>query len=164
CLISGQLYYASAKKDKFTIIPLRDRANKNPVKNIFRTVIWDAEKKCYYAVFDNGDAIFVLDDNMNLINSIPIEAAESGIGQSSELHHDISLDSKNRLWVCGPSLKVYDSLAQSLVPVEKIYKNLRFHDQHFQNIIYRNNYLYLQPSNPAYKAIYRINLISYTYD
>ena len=165
CIISGQLYYASAKKNKFTIIPLRDRENKSLVKNIFKTVIWDAEKKSYYAVFDNGDAIFVLDENMNLINSIPIQAAESGMGQSSERHtYDISLDNENRLWVCGTSLKVYDSLAQSLVPAEKIYKNLRFHNQHFQNIIYRNHYLYLQPSNPAYKAIYRISLVSYTYD
>ncbi|MGZ8557165.1 MAG: histidine kinase, partial [Chitinophagaceae bacterium] len=39
-----------------------------------------------------------------------------------------------------------------------------FQEQRFQNLVCRENYLYLQPSNPAYKAIYRINLSFFTYD
>ena len=51
-----------------------------------------------------------------------------------------------------------------MVPANKLYENLQFHDQRFQNVVPRKNYLYLQPSNPAYRAIYRISLTSYTYD
>ena len=123
------------------------------------------KRKCYYAAFDNSDAIFVLDSNMKAIKSIPIRTRENGIDQSREPDtYDISLDNKDHLWSCGTTVCVFDSLTQSMVPAQKLYRNLLFHDQRFQNIICRNNYLYLQPSNPVYKAIYRINLASFTYD
>ena len=165
CLIFGQLYYASANKNKFSTIPLGDFDNGNRSGNIFKTVIWDSTRKCFYAAFDNSNSIFVLDTSMNIVRSIPIEIHKKTVNQFSETNtYDISLDSKGRLWGCGTSVIVYDSVTRRMVPANKLYIKLAFKNQRFQNTIYRNGYLYLQPSNPSYKAIYRINLTSFDYD
>ncbi len=102
---------------------------------------------------------------MNIVRSIPIEIHKKTVNQFSETNtYDISLDSKGRLWGCGTSVIVYDSVTRRMVPANKLYIKLAFNNQRYQNTIYRNGYLDLQPSNPSYKAIYRINLTSFDYD
>lgn len=161
CIISGQLYHADARTDKFSTVFIKDSNLKSTRKNIFKTVIWDAKQKHYLAAFDNSDGIFVLDSTMKLIKTIPFETPAS---ETEPDTYDIALDKNGDLWACGSFLRIYDSKKQRMVPAEKLFPKLAFAKQSFQNIVPRNDYLFLQPSNIAYKAIYRINLTSHTYD
>ena len=164
CIILGQLYHGNNKQNRFTTLLLKDHYPKNQLKNIFKTTIWDEKRKFYYSAFDNSHVIFVCDSNLKLLKSIPI--VEDGIGteqRSEELHiYDISLDNSGRLWACGTfSIYIFDSLRQiKWFPQITLYrKPVSFMNQRFQNVVCQEKIImYLQPSNPAYRAMYRISL------
>ncbi len=165
CIIFGQLYFASAQKKKFTSLLLQDINNKDELTNVFKTVIWDDKRKYYYAAFDNSNAISVLDSNIHLVKSIPLISPENKTEEARETNiYDVQLDQRGRLWACGTFLFVYDSAFNKMVTADRLYSQLKFPNQYFQNMVVRNEHLYLQPSNSDFKAIYRINTKNFTWD
>ncbi|MFT3746971.1 MAG: histidine kinase [Agriterribacter sp.] len=165
CIIFGQLHFATARDKKLKTIAIQEGYEQNQVNNIFKTVIWDDKRKYYYAAFDNSDAIFVLDSNVHLVKSIPVISIKNNKLLNTETAiYDIALDQKGRLWSSGNILRVYDSGLQKMLPIHKVFPDLLFNTQHFQNIISRGNHLYLQPSDNSCRAIYRINTDNLSYD
>ena len=165
CIIFGQLHFAAARETKLKTLPLQEGYEQNQLTNIFKTVIWDAKRKYYYAAFDNSDAIFVLDSNIHFVKSIPLISLSRRINEIKETRtYDVALDQKGRLWSCGSVLRIYDSVSEKMIPVHKLFPKLVFNTHYFQNIVSRGNHLYLQPSNNSFKAIYRININNFSYD
>lgn len=165
CIISGQLYKAIVNQNSFLPVSLNKLNQFNWGGNFFRTIIWDEQEGHYYAVFSDAKKIFVLDSTLRITNTIPVEIDTKGKKRLKlpEIF-DLVLDKKGRLWVCGNSLKVFDKIRKKVIPVYKLFPELTFQDQQFQNIVYRNGYLFLQSSDPDNRFIYRINLASNSCD
>jgi ligand-binding sensor domain-containing protein len=164
-IIFGQLYLAAVNKKKLSTLHLKSGSNGNQLTNIFKTVVWDQKRECYYAAFDNSDEIFVLDSNIQLMRSIPLISSNGDLKVSKEAKvYDIVLDQNGRLWSCGTTLSIYDNRLGKMVPVNKMFSRLDLSHHHFQNIVSRGKHLYLQPSHELSSAIYRINVANYTFD
>jgi anti-sigma regulatory factor (Ser/Thr protein kinase) len=101
--------------------------------------------------------IFALDTNFKVVKIIPFVYSKDNTLNPEEVY-DLALDKKDRLWVCGSSLYVYDKASQKIVPANKIYPHLLLKNQRFQNMVIRNNDIFLQPSNFTSRAIYRITI------
>lgn len=177
-LIFYQLYRAKHNTNKLSTFNLPSGKSTNRLENAFKNAVWDKNNKCYYAVFDSRNEVFVLDSNMKPVKRIAIEPAiteandepttrsqigtktnQQIIGKVNEEPNifDMGLDGSGRLWLCGTSVWFYDKSVKKIIPVKlKPYKN--FQEQRFQNLVFRKDFVYLQPSNPACKAIYRINI------
>ena len=162
CVLYNRLYMAHNNNNKFSTIALYNYAVENNRENFFKNIVWDSRRKRYYAAFEKSNEVFVLDSNLNLLKSILIAKEQNEVAQSSI--YDLGIDKQNRLWVCGTDLYVYDEITQKLVVSNKKYPKLLFHKQWFQNLVFRDDYMYLQPSNQTCRAIYRINLQRMNYD
>ncbi len=159
CILFGRLFVAMPNKNKFRTIILKDINQHNEAVNIFKTVIWDTARKCYYAAFDNSDGLFVLDSNRHYVRSIGIESPESKSVRETHVY-DIALDNKGRLWSCGDFLSLYNPASKRMMIAGRKYPQLSFSGLRFQNLVARGDYLYLQPSGENSLAIYRINTTS----
>lgn len=183
-LVFYQLYHARSNTNKLSTFNLPVSKSTNRLENAFKNVLWDKNNKCYYAVFDSRNEVFVLDTNLKLVKTIPIEPGSTSanneastnpqIGTGTSLPvsggvseepniFDMGLDESGRLWLCGTSLWVYDNRSKKIIPA-KLKPNLNFQEQRFQNLVFRKGYMYLQPSNPSCKAIYRVNTKQLTCD
>ncbi|MEP7232534.1 MAG: histidine kinase [Ginsengibacter sp.] len=158
----NRLYVAYSSRNKFSTIVLYDYTKETGKENFFKNIVWDNQRKFYYAALEKSNKVFVLDSNLNFLKSIPIAASPNEVTQRSI--YDLGIDSQDRLWVCGTTLYLYDDASQKLIPSNKLYSKLLFKEQWFQNLQFRNDYIYLQPANDAYRAIYRINLKRMDYD
>ena len=183
-LIFYQLYLAKYQTSKLNTFNVPVSKSANMLENAFKNAVWDKKNKCYYVVFDSRNEVFVLDSNKQLYRRITIETGnyvapkrpvvnlQIGTGTGPQLVDkvneepnifDMGLDENGKLWLCGTSLWSYDSISKKIKTV-KIKPNLHFETQKFQNLVFRNGYIYLQPSNPSCKAIYRININQLTCD
>lgn len=157
CLVFGQLFYASNRKNKFLTVPVPVAQSQNHSNAIFKKVLYDEKKQCYYAAFDRSDKILVLDKHIKLKRVIPIL-------YTSNVVTDIGFDKYGRIWAAGDKLFLYDSVKDQMQPAENFYPGLKFSDQKFQNLVFRENYLYAIPSNPSSHSIYRINTSVFSVD
>ncbi len=176
-LIFYQLYLAKHTANQLKTFKLPPSKAVNNLENVFKTAIWDSRNKCYYVAFDTRNEVFVLDTNMQLVRTLPIEqkyhvinnelarSIQIGTGTSQKIisnaekeinAFDMALDEDGRLWLCGSSLWVYDISSKKIV-VPKVNPAINFKQLRFQNFIFRKANIYLQPSNPSSKAIYVIN-------
>ncbi|MEO8415245.1 MAG: histidine kinase [Ginsengibacter sp.] len=162
CVLYNRLYVAHSAQDKFSTVAVYDYAYENKNENFFKNIVWDSKKRFYYAAFEKSNGIFVLDSNLNFLKSIPIASGKKEFAQTNI--YDLGIDREDRLWVCGTALYIYDETSQKLVPSNKLYPKFSFREHQFQNLQFRGDYIYLQPSNDAYRAIYRINLKQMDYD
>jgi len=162
CVLYNRLFMAHSTRKRFATIGIGDNNEKNKNENAFKNIVWDGKRKYYYAAFERSNRIFVLNSDLNIIKFMPVIPGKNDPAQTKI--YDLGMDKQNRLWVCGTSLYVYDGTSQRVVQSNKIYPKLLFHGQQFQNLVFRGNYLYLQPSSPEYRAIYRINLRKMDYD
>ncbi len=157
CVLYNRLFKAHSKKDKFETIRIND--GNNAFENAFRTIVWDEKRRVYYAAFEKGNGVLVLDTNFKVVKTIPVDNDKNKKDTpDSEEVHDLALDKKDRLWVCGTSLYNYDEASQKMIPASKMYPHLLFTNQQFQNLVIRNNDIYLQPLNFTSRAIYHINI------
>ncbi|MEP6681892.1 MAG: hypothetical protein ABJA35_01480, partial [Parafilimonas sp.] len=162
CALYNRLYVAHSTLDKFSTVVLYNYSKQNKKVNFFKNIVWDSSRKLYYAAFEKSNGIFVLDSNLHFLKIIPIDNRENENKQSSI--YDLGIDKQNRLWVCGNAVYIYDTSSQKLVTSNKIYSKLLFKEQQFQNLQFRGNYMFLQPSNQECRAIYRVNLLHMDYD
>jgi hypothetical protein len=162
CLIFGQLFYAAHSNNHFTTISPVNRNLKKDQDVIFKTIIWDKKRQCYYAAFDRSNEIAVFDKDLKLIKSIQ-GPYKPGVNNASAIT-DIGQDNNGHLWMSGDILAMYDSTKMQMVPVDYLFPNMRFPEQKFQNLVFRGNYLYTIPSNPSCTSVYRINTDRFTCD
>ena len=157
CLILGRLFYASSRSNKFLTVPVSNYHLGNGPISIFKTILYDKKKPCYYAAFDGSNRILVFDKNIKAKRTIPISSRINTVT-------DIGLDPKGRLWMAGDGLFLYDTIKGQIQPVENSYSNLKLPVGGFQNLVFRENYLYTIPSNPSCRSIYRININTFSCD
>ena len=162
CVLYNHLYKAQPAYNKVSTIIIKDKSGTYENANFFKNVVWDDKEKCYYAAFEKSKAIFVIDSNFNIVRSIPLHEHNKKTDRITV--YDIGLDSQGRLWVCGSSLFVYDHALKQFVESNKMFPRLLFQHQQFQNLVFRREYMYLQPSDQSYRAIYRVNLKQMDYD
>ncbi|CAN5409970.1 histidine kinase [soil metagenome] len=162
CSLWDRLYIGRSPQNKFSTIKITDQYYKKNTRNIFKAIVWNEKTKCYYAAFDMSDGIFVLDSNFRIVKSITEEVLNSNSPVTRVL--DAGIDKNEHLWLSNINLSTYDSVSKRMVLTEKVFPNLKFADQRFQNLIFRGDYLYLQPSNLQNQALYRINVNNLTYD
>ena len=161
CLIFGQLFYASNLNNKFKVVPLMANRSKNVVR-VFKTVIYNEKEHNYYAAFDKSDNILVFNEKTIFLKSISIIHNKNDFVNNTVT--DIGFDKNGRLWATGQNLFLYDSINRQMQPVKNEYPNLPFSNQGFQNMVFREKYLYTLPSSSSCKSIYRINTNTFTYD
>jgi two-component sensor histidine kinase len=152
CLIFGQLYYSSSLENKFRVKTIDVGLARNSSFPIFKTVIWDERERVYYAAFDNSNAVYMLDKDLELIRAIPFQQ------KNKTTITDIGLDSQGRLWISSDELCVYDRRRKKLVPVNTLYPRLRFPSMQMQNLVFRENYLYTVPYDSDQPLIYKLDL------
>ena len=165
CVLHNQLFTARSISDKFATLSINNSDDKGQNGNVFKNIVWNKKSKQYYGCFEKSDRIFVFDSSLRVVNSIPVIAGKASHNDLAETTiYDLGMDQLNRLWACGSSLYVYDNTSKKMVASNIVYPRLLFHEQRFQNLIFRGDYLYLQPSNSDYRSIYRINIKSLVYD
>jgi len=162
-VVLDKLYVAHPVENKFATIQVKNHYYSRQTRNRFITMVWSNETKKYYAGFDMGDGIFILDSNFNFVRSITAEVVDPSYSPETRVLTE-AVDGYGRLWMTNRYFMAYDSLADKLLLSEKIFPNLKFTDQRFQNITFRGNYMYLQPSNINNQALYRINIKTLTCD
>jgi hypothetical protein len=160
--IWDQLYVAHSNKSKFETIQIVNTIYPGRIWSAFKNIIWDPVRKKYYAGYDNGDGIFVLDSSFHIINKITEEVLDNRYPTTRML--DIGLDDRQHLWLSNINLTTFDSTSGKMRLSVKVFPELKFKDQRFQNIVFRGNYIFLQPSLVPYHALYRINTSTYTMD
>jgi ligand-binding sensor domain-containing protein len=160
--IWDQLYVAHSNKNKFETIQIVNTIYPGRIWSAFKNIIWDPAKKNYYAGYDNGDGIFVLDSLFKIKSKITEEILDAQYPTTRML--DIGLDNRQHLWLSNINLSTFDSRSGKMLLSEKVFPQLKFRDERFQNIVFRNNYIFLQPSLLPYHALYRINTSTYTMD
>ena len=158
CVLYNRLFQAHSTKNKFETIHINNRSNAG-FENNFKTIVWDEKRKIYYAAFEKSYKVFVLDTNFKVVKLIPLVSNKNkkDTVDTKEVY-DLALDKKDRLWVCGTSLYIYDETTQKIISANKIIPHLLFENHRFQNLVIRNNDIYLQPSNFMSRAIYRMNI------
>ncbi|HRI21690.1 MAG TPA: histidine kinase, partial [Panacibacter sp.] len=165
CILFNRLFHAQSVTNKFGTVSIDDEADKDKQENNFRTITWDNKNKYYYGCFEKSDKIFVLDSNLKQVSFIPVASENNNKNNPEKTHiYFLGLDNLNRLWACGSDLYIYNNTIKKLVPSYTLYPKLKFQNQLFQNLVFRKNFIFLQPSNPAYRAIYRVNLNTMDYD
>jgi ligand-binding sensor domain-containing protein len=164
CVLYNKLFQAHSAKNKFETTRLNTKGDNTGFDNAFKTIIWDEKHKVYYAAFEKGTTVFVLDTNFKIAGTIPVVCAKNKNDTSRfpEIY-DLALDKKGRLWLSANTLCIYDRNSQKIVRAEEIYPLLAFKN-HFQNLVIRGNYMYLQPLDFRSRAIYRIDLNSVAAD
>ncbi len=160
CILHNRLFQAHSMQNKFATIRMNSDPDKTVGENNFKNIVWSEKDKLYYAAFQKSQKIFVLDSAFQIVKTIPvIYTKKKGTAGVTEIY-DLALDKKERLWVCGSTLFVYDHVSQKIIPSSEIYPQLQFKDLPFQNLVMRGDNIYLQPSTISSRAIYRININS----
>jgi hypothetical protein len=157
CLIFGQLFYAGGQKNKFLTASVPIAKSEDSATSIFKKVLYNAREQCYYAAFDRSDKILVFDSNIKFKRAIPILSGQNVVT-------DIGFDRNSHLWMTGDRIFLYDSAKGLMQSIENFYHNIKLSVQKFQNIVFRENYLYTIPSNPSCNSIYRINTTTLSMD
>ena len=153
-LIYYQLYSAGQSLNKFRLLPFPTNKSTLGAENAFKRIIWDGRTKYYYAAFDSKNEVFVLDSNMTVIKSIPIETSKN---ETRFNIYDLGFDKNGRLWLTGTKLWTYDDKSKKFIQVNKLKRNFHFKDERFQSLSFRGDFIYMQPADPACNAIYRLN-------
>jgi ligand-binding sensor domain-containing protein len=161
-LIYYQLYSAGHSLNKFRLLSFPTNKSTLGAENAFKRIIWDERTKYYYTAFDSKNEVFVLDSNMTVVHSIPIETSKNETGQFNI--YDLGFDKNGRLWLTGTKFWTYDDKSKKFEQVNKLKQNFHFKDERFQSLAFKGDYIYMQPSNPVYNAIYRLNYKQLTCD
>jgi ligand-binding sensor domain-containing protein/two-component sensor histidine kinase len=157
-----QLYVAPTHRIKFGTILIKDKYYPDRNANTFKNIVWEPKQRLYYAAFDNSDGIFVFDSTLKITNRITEEVLHPAFPETRAL--DAGLDRNRQLWLSNLNLTVYDSSTKKMVLTEKVFPKLKFNDERFQNFVFRGKYIFLQPSNLPFHALYRINIETHTFD
>lgn len=164
-VIYGQLYYASNKENKFKSKSIIEPLRKEKKPLVFKTIIWNNNKQVYYAAFDNSTGILVLNKEMEYIRTIPfIAVATNSIAAAGVSVSDMLLDNNGRFWANGDVLYLYDSVQSVMQPIMRVRPELKKINYTFQNIVFRQKYIYAIPGDFSKKAIYRLNTDELIYD
>lgn len=155
-LVFYQLYKGGQDKKKFETVMCPPDANRNNFSNVFKKALWNEKSQIYYVVFDGKREVLVFDNTMKKVESIPVEPVNKTNNFIEPDIYDALLDKNGRLWLCGSTVWVYDALEKKMKIIPTNPK-IDFNPMALQNMIYRNDYIYLQPSRPSYNAVYRIN-------
>ncbi|MGZ8540960.1 MAG: sensor histidine kinase [Chitinophagaceae bacterium] len=161
-LMFYQLYKAEKNKKSFRTVLFPDNSRPNNLPNIFKIALWDEPLQAYYAVFDGRSAVVVLDKGMKQVRKIPIDLSYTSNPLAEPDIYDAIIDKKGRLWLVGSSVWVYNDRLQKLQVVNT--KKMDLTSMGLQNMVNRGDYIYLQPSRPSFKAIYRVNINDFSYD
>ena len=183
-LVFYQLYQGKYNTNRLRTFKLPINKSANKLENAFKTAVWDKTKKCYYTVFDSRNEVFVLDSNLKLIKTIPVESAitrtntrsivnpQIGTGTSPSVNSgkqeeanifDMGLDENGKLWLCGhicglstPGQKksYRPNLNPTSISGPKVTKPC----------IQKRIYVFTALSNPTCNAIYRVNIKQLTCD
>ena len=162
-LLFFQLYLARHSTSRLNTFSVASVPGVNSSNNPFKNIVWNKKTKYYYAVFEGLDKVFVLDSNINLVKTIPIETASNQANGNPGIL-DIGIDEMDRIWLCGTTLWVYDERSKKFIPAGKLNQELNFKNKLFQNLLFREDYMYLQPSSPPCNAIYRVDMKQLTCD
>lgn len=157
CILYNRLFQAHSTQNKFETVNINGFRNTLNAENAFKKIVWDEKNAVYYAAFDKGETVFVLDINLKPIKAIPIVRTNTANTTSTDKINDLFFDNKGSLWVCGSSLYVYDKISQKIVVADTKYPSLLLKTQNFQNGVVKNDNIYLQPSDFFCRAIYCIN-------
>ncbi|MEP7319399.1 MAG: histidine kinase [Panacibacter sp.] len=156
-LIFFQLYLARNNASRLNTFSMASVPGVDGTGHTFKNIVWDEHSKLYYAAFQTGDKVFFLDSTMKLVKAIPIASVNDKANEQSIIL-DIGVDEMGRIWLCGNNVWIYDDRSKKFIAAGKLNPGLNFKNMLFQNIIFRKNYLYLQPSSPPCNAIYRVDI------
>ena len=181
-LIFYQLYFAKNGINKLKTFKLPQETYTNTLENAFKLALWNGSDKHYYVAFDTRNRIFVLDSNIKLSGTIPVESynpvnhnpsvtPQIGTSTTTLINNadnepnifDMGFDNSGRLWLCGSSLWMYEKALRKIVPVT-LNPGINANALRFQNFVFCGNYLFLQPSALSSHAIYRVNTKNLTCD
>ncbi len=157
-----QLYKGgkSNRKLQTVMCPNKDRRY---YSDIFKLAVWNKKINGYYFVFDERKEVLVMNKDMKAVGSIPVDFKNPEDPNDGPDILDALLDKNGRLWLCGSTIWIYDSISKMLIPVTTPQK-IDFTSMEFQNMQPRGDYIYFQPSKYSFNAIYRININTFNCD